>query len=108
MCVCLVSESLTLKKFRIDDLGFVCFIAYGLADCGEPYQDGRFGCACVFLCECECVLVCLVVFCVCVCVGVCVSLASDSSEAIKVVIIKLGCLRHENASRVNYSDLDLH
>ena len=41
-----------------------------------------------------------------------VSVASDSSETVEVIItIKLGminCLRHGNASHVNYIDLDLH
>ena len=60
--------------------------------------------------------------CVCVCVGVgvggCVggwvraSLASDSSETTKIIIIKLGLVtasdRHDNAARVNYVDHDLH
>ena len=43
--------------------------------------------------------------------SVCVSLASDSSETIEVIIIKTSwhgnCLRHGNASSVNYIDLDL-
>ena len=48
--------------------------------------------------------------CVFVC-SVCLSLASDSSESIEVIIIKLvtgDCFRHENASSVNYFDADLH
>ena len=41
------------------------------------------------------------------CVCACRSLTSDSSETIKV-IIKLASDMYENASRVNYIDLDLH
>ena len=52
-------------------------------------------------------------FCVCVhvCVSVCVVITSNSSETVEVITVKLGtgdCLRHENESRVNYIDLDLH
>ena len=69
-------------------------------------------CGCVFVCVCTCgVCVCV---CVCaraceracvrmlvrVCVCVCVSLASDSSETIKVTIIKLGT--------VTASDMGMH
>ena len=46
------------------------------------------------------------------CVRACVSLASDSSETIKVIIIKLGTMPaspgHDNATRVHYIDLDLY
>ena len=50
--------------------------------------------------------------CVSVSVSVPVSLASDSSETLEVmIIVKLDngdCLRHENASHINYIDLDLN
>ena len=44
------------------------------------------------------------------CVSVCLSLASDFSQTIEVIIIKLGIfgLRHANTSHINYIDLDLH
>ena len=67
----------TLKKFKIDEAK---------------------------VCLCACVCVCVCVCCVCVCarvrVCVCVSLANDSSETIKVTIIKLGT--------VTTSDILLH
>ena len=64
-------------------------------------------CVCVYACVRVCVYVCLFVR---ASLSVCLSLASDSSE-------NIGhnhetwhgiCLRHGNASRVNYVDLDLH
>ena len=47
---------------------------------------------------------------VCACVGVGVSLASDFSETIEVIIVKLGTVTasYRNASHDNYIDLDLH
>ena len=43
---------------------------------------------------------------------VCVSLASDSSESVEVIIVKLGMVTasdmRTSAARVDYIDLDLH
>ena len=63
------------------------------------------------VCVCVCVVCVCVCVCVCACVRACVSLASDSSEIIEVIIITLGTVtasdmlmhHNANASRVNYS-----
>ena len=45
-------------------------------------------------------------------VSLCLSLASDSSETVEVILVKLGTVTASgmvfNASRVKYIDLDLH
>ena len=68
----------------------------------HQFKDGKLSiqcmcvCQCVCMCVCQCVCVCVWCVSVCVCIHVCVcvprSPASDSSETVEVIIVRLGTM----------------